>query len=179
MLLHKPWARLGYIFQLVITSSAILRSNITLPSGCFGTLPVDLPSTATQGGYITKGKTMNSKLIVILIAGISLVGCTTMRPIDAQQSSLTQEVEVGDHLIAYEKSGRIVDMTVSVIDGDVLKGTLAENSHVPVEVDINDAEKIEVEKIDGVKTTLAVVGGAVVILPLALIAAMTGAMFQY
>ena len=121
---------------------------------------------------------MNSKLIVILIAGISLIGCTTMRPVEAQQSNLAEQVEVGDHLIVYEKSGRIVDMTLDVIDGDSLEGTLADDTLIPVEVDINDIEKIEVEKIDGAKTTLAVVGGTIIVLPLMLIAAMTGAMFS-
>ena len=121
---------------------------------------------------------MKSKLTVILIAGISLVGCTTMRPMETEQSKLTEQLEVGDHLIVYEKSGRIVDMTLDVIDGDSLEGTLAGNNFIPVEVDIDDIEKIEVEKIDGVKTTLAVVGGTIVLLPLMLIAAMSGAMFS-
>ncbi len=120
---------------------------------------------------------MKSKLTVILIAGISLVGCTTMRPMETEQSKLTEQLEVGDHLIVYEKSGRIVDMTLDVIDGDSLEGTLAGNNFVPVEVDIDDIEKIEVEKIDGVKTTLAVVGGVIVIVPLAMIAAV-GLMFS-
>lgn len=121
---------------------------------------------------------MHSKLTVILVAGISLVGCTTMRPIETGQANLIEQLEVGDHLIVYEKSGRIVDMTLGVIDDDSLEGTLADNSLIPVEVDINDIEKIEVEKIDGVKTTLAVVGGTIIILPLMLIAAMSGAMFS-
>ncbi len=121
---------------------------------------------------------MNSKLTVILIAGISLVGCTTMRPIETGQSNLAEQLEVGDHLVIYEKSGRIADMTLTLIDGDILEGTLAGNNFIPVEVDINDIEKIEVEKIDGVKTTLAVVGGTIVLLPLMLIAAMSGAMFS-
>jgi hypothetical protein len=121
---------------------------------------------------------MNSKLTVILIAGISLVGCTTMRPVETEHSKLTEQLEVGDHLVIYEKSGRIADMTLTLIDGDNLEGTLAGNNFIPVEVDINDIEKIEVEKIDGVKTTLAVVGGTIVILPLMLIAAMSGAMFS-
>jgi hypothetical protein len=120
---------------------------------------------------------MKSKLTVILIAGISLVGCTTMRPVETEQSKLTEQLEVGDHLIVYEKSGRIVDMTLDVIDGDSLEGTLAGNNFIPVEVDIDDIEKIEVEKIDGVKTTLAVVGGVIVIVPLAMIAAV-GLMFS-
>ena len=87
-------------------------------------------------------------------------------------------MEVGDHLVIYEKSGRIADMTLTLIDGDILEGTLAGNNFIPVEVDINDIEKIEVEKIDGVKTTLAVVGGTIILLPLMLIAAMSGAMFS-
>ncbi len=120
---------------------------------------------------------MKSKLTVILIAGISLVGCTTMRPMETEQSKLTEQLEVGDHLIVYEKSGRIVDMTLDVIDGDSLEGTLAGNNFIPVDVNIDDIEKIEVEKIDGVKTTLAVVGGVIVIVPLAMIAAV-GLMFS-
>jgi hypothetical protein len=137
-----------------------------------------LALVATQGGETTEDKAMNSKLIIILIAGISLVGCTTMRPIDGQQTNLAEQVEVGDHLIVYEKTGRIVDMTVAVIGADSLEGTLASSSYVPVTVDIDDIEKIEVEKIDGVKTTLAVVGGTIVILPLFLIAALTGGIFS-
>ncbi len=121
---------------------------------------------------------MKSKLTVILIAGISLVGCTTMRPIETGQSNLTEKLEAGDHLVIYEKSGRIVDMTLDVIDGDSLEGTLADNNLIPVEVDINDIEKIEVEKIDGVKNSLAVVGCTIVILTLMLISAMSGAMFS-
>ena len=120
---------------------------------------------------------MKSKLIVILIAGISLVACTTMRPIETQQSNLTEQIEVGDHLVIYEKSGRIADMTLTLIDGDSLHGSLADSRRTPVQVDINDIEKIEVEKIDGVKTTLAVIGGAIVIVPLAVLAAI-GLMFS-
>lgn len=118
---------------------------------------------------------MQARLIVILIAGISLVGCTTMRPVDTQPANLTEQIEVGDHLVVYEKSGRIVDMTVSVISDTTLDGTLASNTYVPVTVNIDDIEKIEVEKIDGVKTTLAVVGGTIVILPLAVLALLVGA----
>ena len=90
---------------------------------------------------------MKSKLTVILTAGISLVGCTTMRPIETGQANLTEQLEAGDHLVIYEKSGRIVDMTLEVLDGDSLEGTLAGNNLIPVEVDINDIEKIELPKV--------------------------------
>lgn len=121
---------------------------------------------------------MNGKLIIILIAGISLTGCTTMRPVDTQQTDFAERLETGDHLVVYEESGRIVDMTLDAIDGDYLEGTSAVDGFVYVDVNINDIEKIEAEKIDGVKTTLAVVGGVIILVPLVVIAAFTGVMFQ-
>lgn len=121
---------------------------------------------------------MNSKLIVILIASISMIGCTTMRTVDREKYDLTEKLEIGDHLIVYETTGRIVDMKLDSFNGDYLEGTSAKGYPTMVDVNINDIEKIEVEKIDGVKTTLAVVGGAIVIVPLAIIAVLTGAMFQ-
>ena len=113
---------------------------------------------------------MNSKIIIILIAGISLLGCTTMRPIDTRKSDLTEQLEVGDHLVVYEKSGRIVDMTLAVIDGDTLKGTLAETTGIAVQLDVNDIEKIEVERIAVGRTTAAILGG-IVLLPIAALGA--------
>lgn len=122
---------------------------------------------------------MKARLFVILLAGISMVGCTTMRTVDSQPANLTEQIEVGDHLVVYEKSGRIVDMTVSVISDTTLEGTLAENTFAPVTVVIDDIEKIEVEKIDGAKTTLAVVGGTIIILPLAFLALLAGGYSSY
>ena len=57
-----------------------------------------------------------------------------------------------------------------MIDEQTLHGVLTPNGFSTVQVNIEDIETIEVEKIDGVKTTLAVVGTAVIIVPLALIA---------
>ena len=121
---------------------------------------------------------MNGKLIIILIASISMIACTTMRPIDREKYELNEKLEIGDHLVVYEKTGRIVDMKLDSIEGDYLEGTSTDGFPTMVDVKIDDIEKIEVEKIDGVKTTLAVVGGAIVFLPLMVIAAFTGVMFQ-
>jgi len=108
---------------------------------------------------------MNSKLIIILTAGISLLGCTTMRPIDTRKTDLAEQLEVGDHVIIYEKSGRIVDMTLALIDADTLRGSLTETTGIAVQVDINDIEKIEVERIAVGRTTAAVLG-VIVLLPI-------------
>ena len=112
---------------------------------------------------------------IVLLAGLALTGCTTMRPIDST-TSVAEEIEIGDHLVVYETSGRIVDMTVQVIEADKLVGTLGTEGGAPIQVMIADIEKIEVEKLDGAKTTLAVVGVTVVVVPVALLAAMTGAL---
>ena len=117
---------------------------------------------------------MNSKLIVILIAGISLMGCTTMKPVDIRKSDLTEQLDGGDHLVVYEKSGRKVDMTLTLIDADYLRGTLGENTSVPVEVHIDDIETIESEKIAVARTAGAILGG-IVLLPFAVLGlAMSG-----
>ena len=99
-----------------------------------------------------------------------------MRPMDARQADLHEELEIDDHLVIYEKSGRIVDMTFIEIDGDGIRGRLRDGSLGSITVAISDIEKMEIEKIDGAKTTLAVVGGTIVILPLAAIAVLVGAM---
>ena len=112
---------------------------------------------------------------IVLLAGLALTGCTTMRPIDST-TSVADQIEIGDHLVVYETSGRIVDMTVQVVEADRLVGTLGTEGGAPIQVMIADVEKIEVEKIDGAKTTLAVVGVTVVVVPVALLAAMTGAL---
>ncbi len=117
---------------------------------------------------------MNSKLIIILIAGISLIGCTTMRPIDTRKADLIEQLEIGDHLIIYEKSGRTTDMTLAQIDADRLQGTLGKTSTVYVEVDIDDIERIEREGIAVGKTAAATLG-VIVLLPIvAMGAAMSG-----
>ena len=147
-------------------SLAILQRKITPPSGRLIPVLVALALVATRGGEATEDKAMNSKLIIILIAAISLIGCTSMRTVKSQRSSLIAQLAAGDHLIVYEKSGRKVDMILREIDGDNLEGTLADDSSVPAVVDINDIEKIKVEKIDRVKSTAAVVGATIIILPI-------------
>ena len=117
---------------------------------------------------------MNKKLIIILIAGISLMGCTTMRPIDTRKSDLTEQLEVGDYLVVYEKSGRTYDMTLAMIDGDTLHGTLGQTSGTAVQVDVNDIEQIKAKRIAVGKTTGAILGGIVLLPIMVLGVAMSG-----
>ncbi len=108
---------------------------------------------------------MFHKQLILIVSVVSLVGCTSMRPIDMAPADFANHVETGDHLVVYEKQGRILDMTVTHIEDDVLYGSLTDDGLTTVEVRLADIEKIEIEKISGAKTTGAVVGG-VILLPL-------------
>ncbi len=117
---------------------------------------------------------MNSKIIIILIAGISLIGCTTMRPIDTRKADLTEQLKVGDYVVIYQKSGGSVRMTIDTIDAYTLQGTLGKKGGRFVQVDISNIETIERERIAVAKTTGAILGG-IVLLPVAVLGvAMSG-----
>ncbi len=121
-------------------------------------------------GLIGKGGDMFSKQLILLISVISLVGCTSMRTVDVAEPDFADQFETGDHLVVYEKQGRIVDMKVTRIEDDVLYGSLSDNGLRTVEVSLEDIEKIEIEKISGAKTTGAVLGG-IVLLPVVAVGA--------
>ena len=99
-----------------------------------------------------------------------LSGCTTMQEVRPDAAQLTDYLEVGDHVVVYEKSGRIIDMRFVLIDGDVLRGSLFFDGLEKVEVELDEIEKIEVERIAAGRTTAAVLGG-VVLAPLAAVGA--------
>ena len=116
---------------------------------------------------------MFSKQLILFLSVISLVGCTSMRTIDMAQSDFADHFEAGDHLVIYEKQGRIVDMKLTQVENDVLYGSLSDNGLTTVEVSLADVEKIEIEKISGAKTTGAIVGG-IVLLPVVAAGAVLG-----
>lgn len=114
------------------------------------------------------------RIFICALTSLALIGCTSMRPIGSGPADLVAELEPGDHLIIYERSGRIVDMTLTEIDGDLLHGRPTGLVAAPLTVDIGDIERIEVEKVDPGKTVLAGIGTVIVILPLIAIAALAG-----
>ena len=109
---------------------------------------------------------MNMRVFVIWVSILSLTGCTSMRPMDTTQEDFTVQLEMGDHLIVYEKGGRIIDMTFTEVDGDYLLGSLTAQPLHTVEVRIDEILKMEIEKISGGKTAAAIIGG-VILLPIA------------
>lgn len=117
---------------------------------------------------------MTAKLIITLLAAVSLVGCTSMRTLDAQQTDLASELEHGDHLLVYERSGRILDMDFRDLEDGRIRGWATDGTG-PVSAAIADIERLEIEKIDGAKTTLAVAGGTVAVALAAVAATAVGA----
>ncbi len=117
---------------------------------------------------------MTFRIFICALTSLALIGCTSMRPIGAGPADLVAELEPGDHLIIYERSGRIVDMTLTEIDDNLLHGQPTGPVAAPLTVDIGDIERIEVEKVDPGKTVLAGIGTVIVILPLIAIAALAG-----
>ena len=108
---------------------------------------------------------MRFEKTILLAALFSLVGCTSMRPVEMERSDFTDYIETGDRLVVYEKYGRVLDMKVAKVEPDVIHGSLAGAGWSTVMVELPDVEKIEIERIDGAKTTGAVVGG-IILLPI-------------
>lgn len=112
------------------------------------------------------------RILICALTSLSLLGCTTMRPMDAASTELTTQLEPGDHIIVYERSGRVIDMTLTEIGDGMLHGHTDDPAASPVTVDIRDIERLEVEKIDPGKSVLAGVGTVIIVVPLILIAAL-------
>ena len=116
---------------------------------------------------------MFRKYMILFVSLFSIVGCTSMRPVDMTQSDFADNFETGDHLVVYERQGRIIDMKFTGIEDGVMFGSLSDNGLVSVEVVLADIDKIEIEKISGAKTTGAVVGG-IILLPIVAAGAVVG-----
>ena len=104
--------------------------------------------------------------LLVILCMVFAQGCTTLKDVSDTSVPLDQLLETGDHIIVYEHNGQIVDMRFVVLDGDVIRGSLTSNGLEVVTVNVNDIEKMEMEKIHGGLTTAAVIGG-IVLLPIA------------
>jgi len=101
-------------------------------------------------------------VICLLISAllISTTGCMTMRPLEAT-TALTNAIKVGDKVELIEKDGYINKFTVGKITEQFVAGTDERGSHVSIPLE--NVESVSVEKVDGGRTTLAVMGGIVAI----------------
>lgn len=108
---------------------------------------------------------MNRQIIsCILVASFLLyVGCYNMVPITKDELRNREETRTVQLTTKNGESYRITDCS---IQSETVSGTLAElNGHVAtgiVELPLSEISTVEVRELDGVKTALAVGGGALV-----------------
>ena len=110
---------------------------------------------------------LNAVTIAVLIF---LSGCTSMQEMQARDGQLAERLQTGDHVIVYTRSGRIIDMRYVLVEGEVMRGSLVFDGLEPVEVRLDEIEKIEAERIAAGRTAAAVLGG-VVLAPIAAVGA--------
>jgi hypothetical protein len=106
---------------------------------------------------------MYFKYLILFVFAVSATGCTSMQALDMAEGGFTDYIETGDHIVVYEKDGRVLDMTVANVEDNVLYGSQTGAGWSTFEVELENVQKIEIEKISGVKTTGAVVGGLVLV----------------
>jgi hypothetical protein len=105
--------------------------------------------------------------IVAMLLGVSVLlsGCTTLRsvPVPAPgQSSQTVSVKVGDKVEVQTKSGEKLAFTVTAIEPEALVGKAKEAVN-EMRVRYQDIASLQVERVDKVRTTVAVVAIIVVL----------------
>ncbi|WP_196138346.1 hypothetical protein [Aliikangiella sp. G2MR2-5] len=117
----------------------------------------------------------NLKQIIIYLTLFALAGCTTFQPRQIVSTELQSEpkqvkpiLKIKDKIKVYLKTGRIVELTVVSYDKQQITGALVANPLNSVSIHLDEVAALEVEEIDGGKTTLAVIG-SILLLPLLII----------
>lgn len=111
------------------------------------------------------------KNFVCMLTILSLLGCTTFKPVEYKEVSLSEIVEVGKTYKFTEVDGSVTEMKVTSVSETEVTGTM--ESGIGKTIQAVDLQSIEVETIDGGKTTLAVIGG-IILLPIALLVIIVG-----
>ena len=112
------------------------------------------------------------KRFICLLTMLSLVGCTIFRPVEYTELSLPELIEVGETYKFTEKDGSVTEMEVVSVTPTEVTGTL--EGGLGKTILAEDLTSIEIETIDGVKTTLAVIGG-IILIPIVLVVLLVGA----
>jgi hypothetical protein len=112
-----------------------------------------------------KSAKSRSTATVTLLIVLSLVGCTTFKPIDLESfADPGREIDVGDTVLVQTSAGQTVKFTVTAIDSNSLHG----KDH---EILFDDIEEIQVRQSqEGINRVLA--GG--MLIALAVVAAASG-----
>ena len=105
---------------------------------------------------------VNKKSLLLLLT-FALSCCTSLNKLDSyKEADLSSIVSIGDKLSVTLNSGDNYYLKVVSIKETQMVGTLLETGE-GITIKVDDIEYIEVETIDGGKTTLAIMGGIVLI----------------
>jgi hypothetical protein len=115
---------------------------------------------------------MNKKSLLLLLT-FAISCCTSLNKLDYyKEVDLSSIVSIGDKLSVTLNSGDNYYLKVVSIEESQMVGTLLETGE-GITITVDDIEYIEVETIDGGKTTLAIMGG-IVLIPFAILGLMFG-----
>ena len=115
---------------------------------------------------------MNKKSLLLLLT-FAISCCTSLNKLDYyKEVDLSSIVSIGDKLSVTLNSGDNYYLKVVSIKENQMVGTLLETSE-GITITVEDIEYIEVETIDGSKTTLAIMGG-IVLIPFGILGLMFG-----
>ena len=113
------------------------------------------------------------KKSLLLLLTFAISCCTSLNKLDYyKEVDLSSIISIGDKLSVTLNSGDNYYLKVVSIKENQIVGTLLETSE-GIAITVDDIEYIEVETIDGGKTTLAIMGG-IVLIPFAILGLMFG-----
>ena len=113
------------------------------------------------------------KKSLVLFLTFAISCCTSLNKLDYyKEVDLSSIISIGDKLSVTLNSGDNYYLKVVSINESQMVGTLLETSE-GITITVDDIEYIEVETIDGGKTTLAIMGG-IVLIPFGILGLMFG-----
>ncbi len=101
------------------------------------------------------------KKVMCIWMVLSLIGCTTFKPVEHLEVSLPDIIVVDETYKFTTNSGDVSKMKVIDVSADKVVGTLEGGNGQTINT--ADILSIEVETIDGGKTTLVVIGGIAIV----------------
>lgn len=101
------------------------------------------------------------RLLVSLLVSLSLVGCTSMRPLPAGDSGQWRgQVQVGDDVSVAASNGKTYLLTLTEVDDQKIVG-IGDNKKVTIRYE--QIKTLEIRKVSALKTTAAVGGGVLAV----------------
>lgn len=101
---------------------------------------------------------MNISFAVIAALAMSLAGCTTLHVFQGNSANLAKELRRGENVVVHQKSGRAVQLRYQQIKDNALEGR--QRGKVIVTIPLASIDHITTERVDGVRTSLLVIGVA-------------------